>query len=404
MRSAGIVCEFDPFHNGHAHLISKVREQGAGSVVCVMSGDFVQRGAPAICDKFLRAEAAVRCGADLVLQLPAVYAVNSADYFAAGAVKILKGLGCVDTLAFGSESADVAVLQRIADATAFESAEFSEVVKLGLSEGLSYPEAYQNALKNVHPDLDTSVLGSPNDILAVSYLREIQRQKAGLKPFAVKRAGTGHGNLSAEGEYASASYIRSALNSGSDTWQSHVPKAAADVQGLLQLDSQSLKLRNDRYFAIVRHALLSAHPKDLQNIAEVSEGLENRILAAAESAGSLEDLIGSVTTSRYTSSRVSRILAQLVLGITKDIVAAAERPQAGYAKVLAFNSTGAELLRSAKERGTVPVYSNINKIQDKTAQNDPVLSLDIKAADIYSVICGRPVSGYSDKVQVPKML
>ncbi|MBQ2311509.1 MAG: nucleotidyltransferase family protein [Firmicutes bacterium] len=404
MDIAGIVCEFDPFHNGHAYLLNKVRKQGASGIVCVMSGDFVQRGGPALCDKFLRAEAAVRCGADLVLELPAVYAVNSADYFARGAVRILKGLGCIDTIAFGSESADEEMLCRIAAATAAESTEFSEAVKTGLSEGKSYPEAYQEALKTVHEGLDASVLSSPNDILALSYLREIIRQNAGFMPFAVKRSGAGHGEKSQCGPIASASYIRGQIASGNDAWQDKVPEEAKTAQALQKLTSGELALRKERLFAVVRQTAFAASGEELAGIAEISEGLENRLLSAVNSASSPDGIIGRITTSRYTASRASRILMQLILGITKDIVAYAEDDQTAYAKVLAFNEKGAEILRLAKENGTIPVYSNINKIQDKNAQNDPVLALDLRAADIYSVLCGRPASEYSDRVQIPKML
>ncbi len=404
MDIAGIVCEFDPFHNGHAHLISKVREQGASGIVCVMSGDFVQRGGPAICDKFRRAEAAVRCGADLVLELPAVYAVNSADYFARGAVRILKGLGCIDTIAFGSESADADMLCKIAEATAEESTEFSEAVKAGLSYGMSYPEAYQDALRTVYGEADAYVLSGPNDILALSYLREIIRQNAGLIPFAVKRAGAGHGEKTEKGTVASASQIRELVSSGNGRWKNYVPEPAEYAQGLQYISAKDLGIRKDRFFAVVKHALLSASLLEISRIAEVSEGLENRIIAAADAADSPEDLIGRITTSRYTSSRVSRILTQLILGITKDLIACAEEAGSAYTKVLAFNARGAEILKTVKNCGSIPVYSNINKIQDKTVLHDPVFALDLRAADIYNVLCGRPASEYSDKVQVPKML
>lgn len=404
MSLAGIVCEFDPFHNGHSYLLKKVREQGASGIVCVMSGDFVQRGGPALCDKFLRAEAAVRCGADLVLELPAVYAVNSADYFARGAVRILKGLGCIDTIAFGSESADADMLLKIAEVTAYESPEFSVALRAGLSDGMSYPEAYQNALSAVFSGLDASVLKSPNDILALGYLREIIRQDAGMEPFGVKRAGACHGEKATSGPIASASYIRDLISAGNEGWQTYVPEEAKIAQALQELAPAELALRKERLFAVVRQAAFAAPEQKLAGIAEVSEGLENRVLTAVNCASSLEDIIGRITTSRYTASRASRILMQLILGITKELVSYAEDKQTAYAKVLAFNEKGAEILRSAKDRGTMPVYSNINKIQDINAQNDPVFALDLRAADIYNVLCGRPASDYSDRVQVPKMI
>ena len=403
MDIAGIVCEFDPFHNGHAHLISKVREQGASGIVCVMSGDFVQRGGPAICDKYLRAEAAVRCGADLVLELPAVYAVNSADRFAKGAVRILKELGCVDTIAFGSESGNADTLLRMAEATAYETEDFSSAVKAGLALGLSYPEAYQRAVREAFKDLDASVLNGPNDILALCYLRENVRQNAGLVPLAVKRAGSGHADLSGTGGFSSARSIRASLASGDCSWCKYVPQAAADIQMLNVITAEDMSLREQRFLAVACHAVMTASDKELKALPEISEGLENRIRSAVNDSASLKELVDGVTSSRYTASRVMRALTQLVLGIDRDIDEYAGKHPVRL-KVLAFNSRGSEILRSVKNSGSAAVCSNINNISSSDVLNDPVLSLDLRASDIYSILRGRPAAVFSDRVQVPKLL
>ena len=404
MDIAGIICEFDPFHNGHAYLISKAREQGASGIVCVMSGDFMQRGGPALCDKFLRAQAAVRCGADLVLELPAVYAVNSADFFAGGGIRVLNGLGCVDSIVFGSESGDAAKLLDIARVTAYETEEFSEALKAALGNGASYPAAYDSALAKVYPELDYSVLRGPNDTLAVCYLREIIRQEAGIEAVAVKRTGAGHGSTVVSDEYASATLIREMIQSGNEGWKDLVPGAVIDILDTPDCSPEALKLRNERFFAIVRHALLAAGADGLQKIPEISEGLENRLLEQASYASDIDELVEGTVSGRYTSSRVMRVLTQLILGIDKDTVAYAERNVTAYAKVLAFNGKGAEILKAAKENGAIPVYSNINKNLEPDAPELPVLDVDIRSADIYSMICGRPVAEFSDKVQVPKLL
>ena len=403
MDAAGIVCEFDPFHNGHRHLIDTVREHGADGIVCVMSGDFVQRGGPAVCDKYLRAQAAVRCGADLVLELPVVYAVNSADRFAKGAVRILKELGCVGTIAFGSESGDADGLQRIAEATSSESEEFSEKLKSGLSEGRSYPQAYQEAIGHLLNDTDASLLNGSNDMLALCYLRENIRQNAGLKPTAVKRAGAGHRDKHQIADFASASFIRSSLASGDGVWKDYVPEEAAAAQKLNEITESALSLREERFFSVVRHAAVTASAKYISGLPDVSEGLENRLLSAVNSAGSLKELIDGITSSRYTASRAMRALTQLILGITADIAAYADAHPV-TAKVLAFNSRGAGIIRAARDKGPARICSNINNINSSDILNDPVLSLDLRASDIYSIICGRPAAVYSDRVQVPKLL
>ena len=404
MDIAGIICEFDPFHNGHAYLISKAREQGASGIVCVMSGDFMQRGGPALCDKFLRAEAAVRCGADLVLELPAVYAVNSADFFARGGIRVLNGLGCVDGLVFGSESGDIEALREIASATAFESAEFSEALRTALGNGASYPAAYDLALASVYPGLDYSVLRGPNDTLAVCYLREIIRQKAVIGAAAVKRTGGGHGTVDVSDDRASASLIRSLMKNGDGKWKDYVPEAMIDILDAPDFSPEALRLREERLFAMVRHALASASSGELRQIPEISEGLENRLLEQASYASDIEELVEGTVSGRYTSSRVSRVLTQLILGINNERVDYADGKEIAYAKVLAFNGRGAEILKNAKENGSIPVYSNINKNTEPNAPELPVLDVDIRSADIFSMICGRPAAEFSDKVQVPKML
>ena len=404
MDIAGIVCEFDPFHNGHAYLLRRVREQGASGIVCVMSGDFVQRGGPAVLDKFRRAEAAVRCGADLVLELPAVYSVNSADWFAKGAVRILKGLGCVDTIAFGSECGESGKLLDIACATAFEPPEFSDALKACLADGMSYPAAYRSALEQVFPAADVSVLDGPNDILAVCYLREIVRQGSDIVPFAVMREGAAHGSSDPEGEIASASFIRGELQSGSGRWKNCVPEPVRQLLEEADLSPEALSRRKDRLFAVIRHALLTGGSEALEGLPEISEGLENRILSAVRTAEDLDGLISGIVTGRYTASRAMRVLTQLILGLSKDLVSEADQTEAAYARVLAFNNRGAELLKDAKEKGDLPVYSNINKNVPTDAPERKLLDVDISSGDTYSIICGRAIAEYSDKVQIPNML
>ena len=403
MDIAGIVCEFDPFHNGHAYLLRKVREQGASGIVCVMSGDFVQRGGPALFDKFQRAEAAVRCGADLVLELPAAYAVNSADWFAKGAVRILKGLGCVDTMAFGSECGDAEVLKEAAAVLLDEGVRFSETLKSFLDKGESYPSAYQKAAETVLPGKGSSLMCGSNDVLALCYLKENLRQDTGLEAFAVRRFGPAHDSDIAADGFASASYIRELARTGVG-WNSYIPEEVRYVLCADDCSPERLALRSERLFALVRKTLLDSSEEELAQICEVSEGLENRLKDALSKSEDLNGLVLGIKTSRYTHARVMRILTQMLLGITKDLVREADENSIAYAKVLAFNEKGSELLRTAKEKGSIPVYSNINKNVPPGAPERIILDVDISSGDTYSIICGRAIAEYSDKVQIPNML
>ena len=364
MDTAGIICEFNPFHQGHRYLIEQVRKAGARRIVCIMSGCFVQRGQPAVSDKFERARSAVEGGADLILELPSVYAVNSADYFACGGVRILKQLGCVDTIAFGSECGDAAALK--AAAMLEENSLFKDVLRRSLEEGMSYPASYSKAALSADPDIDALLLSSPNNTLAICYLRENIRQNAGLSPFTVRRT---------------------------------FPYSASDIRKNMASDKAVLE-REKIFFALLRQKIADCSREEISNICEVTEGLENRIADALEKASDTDDLIKSIKSSRYTYAKISRILTQMLLGITKDIIRASEKKEIAYAKVLALNETGASVLKDARTEGRIPILSNINK---NTVNDDirPVLNIDINSSNLYSILCGRVINEYSDRVRIP---
>ena len=394
MLTAGIICEFDPFHNGHAFLFSQVREViGAQRIVCVMSGDLTQRGALAGWDKFDRARAAVSCGADLVLELPFAYAVSSADYFARGGIRILKSLGCVTHLAFGSESGDIAKLERAA--SFLRGGADDPSVKDALGKGLPYPKALAKAMGEDAPE-------GPNDILSSCYLKEIALQDAGFAPFAVKRKGPGHGEPLQNGSYASATEIRSrCLNSGS-------LKSSSDLmpERTIRILSGSVfagKEAEDRLFALIRHALLLSEKEEIAALPEVSEGLENRLKEAAETASDLDSLIKAAKSKRYTYARIARVLLQLLCRETKEDIALFESCQASYAKVLAFSRNGADILKEASSNGA-EVISNVNKYVPKNRALYRMLQLDMTASDVYSIATGRMISINSDKTYVPSII
>ena len=404
MRAAGIICEFDPFHNGHKYLVDAVRKDLCpDAVVCVMSGAFTQRGQPAAWDKFARARAAVMGGADLVLELPALYAVNSAEYFARGGVRVLKGLGCVEHLAFGSESGSGESLMKAAALTVSESPQFSDAVKAAIDEGLSYPAAYQKAVSSLFPQVDARLFRDPNDTLGISYIRQIIKQDAGMGVHVVKRIGAAHGSEEASSEAVSGSYVRNILSTPDAVFEdasvhAMIPESTAKV--LFSEDTLGHP-SGELMFAMISARILAASTEELSELPEVSEGLENRIKDAVLKATDMESLINGIVTRRYTKARVCRVLTQLLLGIDKETLSLAEKNSAAYAKVLAFNGKGAKLLRYAQEKGHVPVLSNINKnlMIDEAAGR--MLAIDIRSNDIYTILCGRPPAEFSDKVRVP---
>ena len=367
MAAAGIVCEFNPFHEGHRYLIEQTRKAGAERIVCVMSGNFVQRGVPAVKDKFERAADAVKGGADLVLELPSVYAVNSADFFARGAVRILNRLGCVDMISFGSECGDLDLLEKCSEQMLAEDEAFSGALKKHLADGLSYPQAYSKAASGNYSEECSRLLANPNDTLALCYLREIKRQGTEIKGFTVKRT---------------------------------FPYSGSAIRKDIAADPDRISFE-DRLFAVVRSAVLSSPSKEIADVCEVSEGLENRVVTAISKAQDLEGFVKAVKSSRYTYAKVSRILMQLLLGITKDTVREAELAETAYAKVLALNGTGAGILRDASAEGNISIISNINKTQLTDASENRLLGIDIKSSDLYSILCGREIYEFSDRVRIP---
>ena len=346
MKIVGIICEYNPFHQGHKYMLDKLRaELNPDAVVCVMSGNFVQRGMPAMWDKYERAQFAIEKGIDLVIELPTWYAVNSAKEFAKGGIYVLRSLGVTD-IAFGSECGDIKLLKEAAEFT--ENAEFKEKLQAFFDEGNSYPSAYAKASEN-------PIFDGPNNILGVEYLRQLALQKSRIKAHTYKRF---YG--------VSAEQIRSDIKNGKRLAFSYPLPDWTPVT-------------DERLFAMVRTKLLTTPKEELANVLEMSEGLENRLLEAVVTAKNLDDLILKAKSKRFTYARISRILIQMVLGMNKNNAPKAPKTF----KILAFNETGREVLRKIKARGQVKFGVN---------------NFDEYASSIYSVICGRNIYDHSDKV------
>ncbi len=373
MKILGIICEYNPFHNGHKYHIEKSKElTGADAVIAVMSGSFVQRGEPAFADKWLRAQTAVMSGADLVIENPFIYACNSAQIFADGAVNILDGLGCVDFLSFGSEAGSLDVLSKFA----FETCEFKDRLHKALEQGMTYPEAVSLAY-----DDNEGIMTGPNNILAIEYIRALCRISSGITPVTVKRSDKGYHSDKTEGIFASASKIRNMAARG-ENFSKFVPYAYKGYMGGLD------------YFSVMSH-IISLSSETLDMLPSAGEGLGNRIKNQLRKSGSVNSLIDNIRGSRYTRSRISRILCQMLAGCN----GMPERKY--YARILGFNSTGADVLRYIKKSGcsSIPVITNINR--ENISEIEEVLKYDIASSDVYNMLTGRDMYEYSDYVKKP---
>lgn len=364
MKISGIVCEYNPFHNGHAYHIEQTRRSGATHIVCVMSGNFVQRGDIAVLDKFTRAELAVRSGADLVIELPVAYCLSPAENFARGAVYLLDGLGCVDEISFGSECGDI---QKIISAMNIAGeVSKTEAVRMFRERGYTYPRAVSEILRETDRE-SAEIISEPNNILAVEYLRALQYFKSDIKPFTVKRYGASHDSAEPSANSASASYIREHPESA----RKFVPEIWADA-----LENGTADLKH-----LERAILYKVRTATHEEIREVpdSKGLDERI--CGNPAKSLGELFSSVKSKNCTMAKVKRVILSLLIGIT-EIHMQSLPP---YARVLAFNEKGREILALAKKTKKIPVGTSLAKLGGLNADAHCFAELESKATDIYSL-------------------
>ena len=359
MKTAAIICEYNPFHKGHAYQIARTKELcGADFVVAIMSGNYVQRGDVALFSKAVRARAALSCGADLIIELPTVFAMQTAEVFAAKAVEIANTSGIIDFLAFGTENDNINSLTQIARLLSNEPKEFSHILKAELNKGIAYPAARANAISEVLDTDAAEIISTPNNILAVEYCKALISSKSTISPVAIKRKGADHDSEDTKDGFSSATNIRRLLLSGDrETAFSYIPEECC--QSLQNTEIHSIEAMEKPIIA----ELIKIPASSLMEISDVGEGMENRIKSAALTAEGLEGLLDSIKTKRYTHSRIRRILLSAYLGITES-----DRRQAvPYIKVLDHTEKGRELIAKMKKSSTLPVVRNtsqINKLRD----------------------------------------
>ncbi len=386
-RILGIISEYNPFHNGHLYQLEKSKELvNPDYSICIMSGNFVQRGEPSLIDKWSKAEIAIKCGFDMVIELPTVYAISSAENFAQGAIKILQAFGDV-TLSFGSELGNLSILNEFADIFYDEPKEYLTILNHELDKGLSYPKARENAVLFYLNDIRkySNVLSSPNNILAIEYLKAIKKFKSKILPITIKRIGTEYNSTNINGSFASATAIRKLINDNKN------------IKGLLPKPSFEILNSNIKYGKLVNsikifekeiiYTLRKMSVQEIANLQDVSEGLENLIKQAANSCNNLEDLINSIKSKRYTRSRIQRILLYSILNITKKDIQDSYKAKS-YIRILGVSQHGRSLLSQvSSNRLKYPVVTSVKKFMDsknnKTLKN--MLEKDILATNIYTL-------------------
>lgn len=384
MTVAGIIAEYNPFHNGHAHHITATREAGATHIVAVMGGNFTQRGTPALLPKADRVKMALAGGADLIIELPLPWASAAAERFAFGGVSILENMGCIDRISFGCEAGEIQPLNAVINAV--QDPRFPDLLRSALKEGVSYPEAQQRAVTALTDQQTAAVLSEPNNTLAIGYGKALSILQSAIVPYPVLRQGAVHDADTPEDRFASAGWIRAnLLDGGLETVRPFMPAESVDLL------TNALECKHCLTDTTLADRLILSFLRrlDLSQFAAlpgVSEGLHNRLYTAVQTEESLEKVILAVKTRRYTAARLRRIVTAAYLGIP----ARWEQQTPPYIRVLGFNQNGRDLLQKMKKTARLPLVSDPQQLPDDPFAKK-IFELECKASDLYGSMLPCPL-------------
>ena len=376
MKLVGLIAEYNPFHNGHKYHIEKAKEiTGAAAVIVVMSGNFVQRGTPAIMPKHLRTEMALNAGASLVLELPVCYATGTAEQFAYGAVSILNNLGCVDAICFGSECGDITILNELAEVLCNEPDEYKEVLQKHLRNGLSFPLARQKAIEEIYPTQEfLKILEQPNNILGIEYIKALYRLNSQMKPYTIQRISSQYHDVDLQEKFSSATALRQIIGQNClDNLAGQIPITSINV--FEENYQKRYPIFTNDFSLILKYRLLNETKSTLTQYADVSEELANRIYNQLNNFVSFEQFCELLKTKEVTYSRISRALMHILLGIKKT-----DYTDIQYARVLGFRKDDADVLTEIKNKATIPLVTKI------TQQKDALLDIDIFVSNLYESV------------------
>ena len=388
-KTVGIIAEYNPFHNGHYYHLQKAKQEAeADFCVAVISGNFTQRGETSIVNKWAKAYMAICGGADLVIELPTLYSVSSAENFANGAIKILDSLKIVDSFAFGAEADDLATLNNIANVLYNEPRGYTNILSHELKKGISYPMARENALMMYLNDIKryANVLGSPNNILAIEYLKALKTQKSHLEPIMIKRQKVYYNENRIVDGFASATGIRDIMKRKQYAdLRKVVPNSTYQILGQ-QVKKGKVILSLSKYEKEIIYTLRKMTVAQIADLPDVSEGLEYSIKKAADSCNTIYELINIVNSKRYTKTRLQRILLYALLNITKKDIQISKRSMP-YIRILGFNEKGKYIVSQLSQNKRLNLITSVKKFTDKNTNKNLQLMLqkDINATNTYTL-------------------
>lgn len=382
MRIVGLIAEYNPFHNGHKYHIEKAKEiANADFAIVVMSGNFVQRGAPAIMPKHLRAEAALKSGADLVIELPVCYATGTAEQFAYGAVSLLDKLVCVDAICFGSECGDINLLSNVARLLCDETNEYKHALQAYLRSGMSFPLARQNALNKLYPNRNYGqLLSEPNNILGIEYLKALHRLNSNIEAMTIQREVSHYHDTELQEQFSSASALRSTIATG-DFAKLYGQIPSACMPSLEDGYEVRYPMYANDFSLLLKYRLLNETSSSLIEYADVSEELVNRIYNRLNDYVSFEQFCELLKTKEITYSRISRALLHVLLGIKKEGYTDIE-----YAHILGFRKDSTELLTELKAYSKLSLITKLTTVNNLTDIAQKMLNADIYASNLYESV------------------
>ncbi|MCK5763427.1 MAG: nucleotidyltransferase [Clostridiales bacterium] len=380
MKILGVIVEYNPFHNGHAyHLEKSISMTNATHTIAVMSGNFVQRGEPALMDKWTRAKIAVDNGVNLVIELPFANAISSAEKFAFGSIFLLNQLKIVNDIVFGSESGNVDLVETVADYLATESKEYKTTLQYFLTEGLSFPAARDLTLRKLK--VNSKSLNS-NDILGIEYIKAIKQLDSAIKYHTLKRQNIDYHSLDIVNSFASATGIRNKIK------EKNFLSVRATVPSMTYNYISNYRdfLFIDDYYEILRYKILSESNEYLSKIHEVTEGIENRIIESMRKSTDMTTFLENVKTKRFTMTRIKRILLNILFDIKTKEVDEYDLLTPKYINILAVDNKGLEILRLLKKDEDLNIITNLSKFTTEDPLLKRQLQLDLKASDLYSIL------------------
>ena len=410
MKIVGIIAEFNPFHNGHRRIFEKARESGADHIVVVMSGDYVQRGLPAITDKFTRCAYALDQGADLVLELPIYYSLGSAEFFASGAISVLNHLGCVDTLLFGSEYEDISTTMEVAKILLDEPVEYTSQLKKASKEGLSYPAARQKALTSVLPSLSdkSDLIVSPNNILGIEYTKALLRSGSTIEPMTISRSDNGYSStvLPSEGSFASATSIREILfqKNSAESKEILAPFLPESVLENLvnynEITGYSYGSSN-AFSDLLKYKLMLERYEGYGQYWDINEDLSAKIANHLNDYTGFEEFALSLKSKDITYTRLCRSLMHILFNMTDDKVASYQQDNyTTYLRVLGLKRASSGLLKKINSNSDKPLIQNLRKAGlSLTDLEKQLLNETVAASSIYDFChCKNAKNEYSKEI------